>query len=138
MNLKRLTDGLPMPSRATENSAGYDLCSAIDTQIPPSHRAVIPTGFAWEFWPSHCGQIWPRSGIAARCGIDVMAGLIDPDYRGEICVVLINHGTDVFRIKKGDRIAQLVLTPFHATELFEGELTETIRGAGGFGSTGEK
>lgn len=136
MNLKRLTDGLPLPSRATNNAAGYDLCSAIDTQILPGHRVIIPTGFAWGFWPSHCGQIWPRSGIAARCGIDVMAGLIDPDYRGEICVVLVNHGNDVFMIKKGDRIAQLVLCPFHATELFEGDLTDTDRGAGGFGSTG--
>jgi len=137
MNLKRLTNDIPLPSRATDGSAGYDLCSAVDTQILPGHRVTIPTGFAWGFSHEVCGQIWPRSGIAARCGIDVLAGLIDPDYRGEIGVVLINHGNDVFRVKKGDRIAQMVLVPWHRLALQEGELEETERGDGGFGSTGQ-
>lgn len=136
MHLKRLTTDLPLPSRATDGSAGYDLCSAVDAQLFPGSRLAIPTGFAWGFHSSICGQIWPRSGIAARCGIDVLAGLIDPDYRGEISVVLINHGTDVFRIKKGDRIAQMVLVSFYALGLSEGEIPETERGTGGFGSTG--
>ena len=137
MHIKRLTPDLPLPSRATDGSAGYDLCSAVDVQLFPCSRLAIPTGFAWGFHSSICGQIWPRSGIAARCGIDVLAGLIDPDYRGEISVVLINHGTDVFSIKKGDRIAQMVLVPFYAFGLsLVDDLVETDRGADGFGSTG--
>lgn len=138
MNLKRTSDhGLPIPSRATDGSAGYDLCSADDLMIYPGEHCVIPTGFAWGFKPGICGQIWPRSGMAAGYGIDVLAGLIDPDYRGQIGVVLINHGTDVFKVKKGDRIAQMVLVPFYAFGLSEGELAETERGDGGFGSTGQ-
>lgn len=137
MHLKRLTPDLPLPSRATDGSAGYDLCSSFDATLFPGSRLAIPTGFAWGFHSSICGQIWPRSGIADRCGIDVLAGLIDPDYRGEVSVVLINHGTDVFSIKKGDRIAQMVLVPWHRYDLDEGEIPETERGTGGFGSTGQ-
>lgn len=136
MHLKRLTPDLPLPSRATDGSSGYDLCSSVDVQLFPGSRQAIPTGFAWGFHSSICGQIWPRSGIAASRGIDVLAGLIDPDYRGEISVVLINHGTDRFHIKKGDRIAQMVLVPWHRYDLEEGEIPETERGTGGFGSTG--
>ena len=138
MNLKRLANWpMVLPSRGTEQAAGYDLSSAIVTIIYPGQRQVIPTGFAWQFPAGLCGQIWPRSGLAARQGIDVLAGMIDPDYRGEIGVVLINHGDDVFHIKKGDRIAQMVLVPFYAFGLsLVDDLVETDRGADGFGSTG--
>ena len=137
MNLKRIgIHPLVMPTRATEGSAGYDLSSAIDCDIYPGQRMVVQTGFAWQFPVGLCGQIWPRSGLAAKHGIDVLAGLIDSDYRGEISVVLINHGQDAFHIKRGDRIAQMVLVPFYALGLSEGEIPETQRGDGGFGSTG--
>ncbi len=138
MKLKRIGDHeLVMPTRGTEQAAGYDLSSAIDVNVFPGERQVIPTGLAWQFPSGYCGQIWPRSGLAVRQGIDVLAGLIDNDYRGEVGVVLINHGNDVFRVKKGDRIAQMVLV---APGIFTPELSEVLdeteRGAGGYGSTG--
>lgn len=139
MKLKRIGNHpLVMPTRATEGSAGYDLSSAIDCDIYPGQRMVVKTGFAWQFPSGYSGQIWPRSGLAAKHGIDVLAGLIDNDYRGEVGVVLINHGDRVFHVSIGDRIAQMVLIAPGAfvAELVE-VLDETQRGDGGFGSTGK-
>ena len=138
MKLKRIGDHtIVMPTRATDGSAGYDLSSAIDCDIYPGQRLVVKTGFAWQFPVGLCGQIWPRSGLAAKHGIDVLAGLIDNDYRGEVGVVLINHGERAFHISAGDRIAQMVLI---APGSFVPELSLTLddpgRGDGGYGSTG--
>lgn len=139
MKLKRIgSHPLVMPTRATEGSAGYDLSSAIDCDIYPGQRMVVKTGFAWQFPGGYSGQIWPRSGLSVKHGIDVLAGLIDNDYRGEVGVVLINHGDRVFHISIGDRIAQMVLI---APGAFVSELVEVLegteRGTGGFGSTGK-
>ena len=128
---------LPLPKQATGTSAGYDLRSTHSQVIFHGQREIVGTGFKWEI-PNGCaGFIWPRSGMAVRNGIMVMAGLIDSDYRGEIIVCLHNSiGTD-FVIEKGDRIAQLVISPVMHSEIFEDYVEETVRGSGGFGSTGK-
>jgi dUTP pyrophosphatase len=139
MKLKRIGEHpLVMPTRATDGSAGYDLSSAIDCEISPGNRMVIPTGFAWQIPECYAGQIWPRSGLAVKHGIDVLAGLIDNDYRGEVGVVLVNHGLEVFVIKQGDRVAQMVLVgPGGFVPCLAVTLDETERGNGGYGSTGK-
>jgi dUTP pyrophosphatase len=97
--------------------------------VPTDIRVAIPAG--------HVGLVWPRSGLAMRHGIDTMAGVIDSDYRGEVCVVLVNHGRDPVRIERGDRIAQILVQRVERAEFLQAEaLTETARGEGGFGSTG--
>ena len=137
MQIKRLIDRLPAPQRETEGSAGYDLRSAIGAiTILPGDRRVVETGFAWEIPVGMVGMIRPRSGLAVRKGLHVMAGVIDSDCRDEVKVLLVNLGDNAIEIITGDRIAQMVVTPFHGTELIEvDELDDTDRG-GGFGSTG--
>ena len=103
----------------------------------PGERAIIETGFAWHIWPGYVGMIRPRSGLAAKHGIDVLAGVIDSDYRGEVRAMLINHGAATVAIKAGDRIAQMVIQEYARMVPVEvDELTGTERGSGGFGSTG--
>jgi dUTP pyrophosphatase len=130
---------LPLPAYATEGAAGLDLRAAEEHRLDPGERRLVGTGFAVALPPMREGQIRPRSGLAARHGLTVLnaPGTIDPDYRGEIKVLLVNLGADAIEIAVGDRIAQLVVAPFervHPTETTE--LPETERGAGGFGSTG--
>lgn len=129
------------PQKMTEHSAGWDLSA--DLQEPeilePGDRAAIPTGIAVEIPPCWEGQIRPRSGLALHSGLGILnsPGTIDADYRGEIKVILINHGTEDFEIRRGDRIGQLVFAPvFHAVFAEVEALDETARGTGGFGSTG--
>jgi dUTP pyrophosphatase len=105
--------------------------------LPSGGRAAVATGLIVEIPPGHVGLVWPRSGLAVRHGIDTLAGVIDSDYRGEVRVVLVNHGPEAFQVQPGDRVAQLLLqrverATFHRAEA----LQETARGAGGFGSTG--
>ncbi len=142
MKIRRLTidKNLSAPVRETEFSAGYDLRSASieDVSIFPGGRAVINTGFAWEIPHGCVGMVCPRSGLAVRDGIDIMAGVIDSDYRGEVGVVLINHSNHIFHVNYGDRIAQMVVLG-HAMEVLEevSELSTTERGSSGYGSTGK-
>lgn len=138
MKIKRLIDNLPAPSRETEGSAGYDLRAAVGTYcLMPGERGLVETGFAWEIPEGMVGMIRPRSGLAVREGLHVMAGVIDSDYRGEVKVLLVNLGDKPIEIKTGDRIAQMVVCPFHGSELIVvDDLDDSNRGEGGFGSTG--
>lgn len=137
MKIKKLRDNAIAPARATAGAAGFDLYSAEAAVLRPGERAVIPTGYAIAL-PAGCvGLVWPRSGLAVRGGLDVLAGVIDADYRGEVAVVLINHGAETVALAPGDRIAQLLIQPVLAPDLEEeDDLGVTHRGAGGFGSTG--
>ena len=136
----RLAEGARPPSRAHVDDAGYDLHSAEAVTIGPGERASVGTGVAVAIPAGHAGLVVPRSGLAARHGIGVVnaPGLIDSGYRGELAVLLLNTDRRArFEFAAGDRIAQLVVVPVAAPELEELEaLDETLRGAGGFGSTG--
>ncbi|HHC08005.1 MAG TPA: dUTP diphosphatase [Actinobacteria bacterium] len=137
--LKRLDTSLPAPRPAHEDDAGLDLYAAEDANLEPGERAVVPTGIAVAIPPGHAGWVTPRSGLAAERGVTVLnaPGLIDPGYRGEVKVILVNLGTETVRIRRGDRIAQLVVTPVAAVEwVHVADLDDSDRGAGGFGSTG--
>ena len=131
---------LPLPSRQTTGSAGFDLASAErDFILGPGERRLVSTGLAIEIPPGLEGQVRPRSGLALRHGITMpnAPGTIDSDYRGEVRVILQNSGTQPVTIARGDRIAQLVFARYEAPELLDvTELEASARGAGGFGSTG--
>ena len=106
--------------------------------LQPGQRAAIETGLCFAIPEGYCGQIWPRSGLAVKNGVDTLAGMIDCDYRGEVKVALINHGQDAFTIERGMRIAQFLIAPYARVESVEvAVLPDTARGAGGFGSTGK-
>ena len=128
------------PERAHEDDAGFDLRAAEPARLEPSERASVGTGVAIELPQGHAGLVLPRSGLAARHGIALVnaPGLIDPGYRGEVRVLLLNTDRDEpFEVEAGDRIAQLLMVRFEAPSLEEAsELADTARGAGGFGSTG--
>jgi dUTP pyrophosphatase len=134
-------EGLPIPRYHSEYAAGADLCAAVREQLTllPGARALVPTGFSVALPAGYEAQVRPRSGLAIRSGVTCLnaPGTIDADYRGEVAVVLANFGTEPFVIHRGDRIAQMVVAPVaHASfELVE-ELPPTVRGDGGFGSTG--
>ena len=140
--LKLLDEGIPLPRYRHEGDAGFDLASRIDFCIEPGERAIVPTGVALQIPRGYAGLVLPRSGLAARHGVALVnsPGLIDSGYRGEIAVVLINTDKrNRFEIKRGDRIAQLVIQKVEEAVIREAaELDETPRGAGGFGSTGTK
>lgn len=141
VRIKRLPhgEGLALPSYATAGAAGMDVLSAEDLALPPGGRHAVATGFALAIPDGYEVQVRPRSGLALKHGISLpnTPGTIDADYRGELKVILINLGTEPFAIRRGDRIAQLVLAPVTLASWDEvGELDETQRGAGGFGSTG--
>lgn len=130
-----------MPCYMSEQASGFDLeaCLTQDVQLAPGERALIPTGLRLAIPRGFEGQVRPRSGLAARYGITVLnaPGTIDSDYRGEICVILINLGSELYTISHGDRVAQLVIAPTTRAELVEVESLDTTgRGEGGFGSTG--
>jgi dUTP pyrophosphatase len=135
----RLTNTAQLPKRATDGAAGFDLHFDGDSCVlREGEHAIFKTGIASQLSPGLAGVIKPRSGWAAKFGIDVLGGVIDEDYTGEIQVILINHGRRPLHINHGDRIAQLVVTSYvyHAQEA--DELSETARGSCGFGSTGVK
>ena len=139
--VKRLPhgEGLDLPAYATDGAAGMDVVSAEDVTIAPGARHAVATGLAMAIPPGFEIQVRPRSGLALKHGITVpnTPGTIDSDYRGELKVILINHGAEPFAILRGDRVAQLVLAPVtRASWLAVEELDETLRGEGGFGSTG--
>ena len=139
--IKRLPhgEGLALPAYATAGAAGMDVLSAEDVTLAPGARHAVATGLALAIPPGFEIQVRPRSGLALKHGVSVpnTPGTIDSDYRGELKVILINHGAEAFAIARGDRVAQLVLAPVVRAAWHEvGELDETDRGAGGFGSTG--
>ncbi len=141
VEVKRLPhgEGLPLPAYATSGAAGMDIVSAEDVIIAPGARHAVATGLSVAIPQGFEIQVRPRSGLALKHGITVpnTPGTIDSDYRGELKVIMINHGTDDFVIARGDRIAQLVLAPVTQGAWVEvDELDATDRGAGGFGSTG--
>jgi len=134
---------LPLPSYQSALAAGLDLLAAVATDAPvaiaPGGRAMIPTGIAIALPPGNEGQIRPRSGLAIHHGVTVLnaPGTVDADYRGELQVILVNHGAELIVIKRGMRIAQLVIAPIQHVRLVESTgLDSTERNAGGFGSTG--
>lgn len=140
-----LRAGAQPPRRMTEGAAGLDLFALLPSDEPltlqPGERRLVPTGVAIALPPAYEAQVRPRSGLALKYGVTVLnsPGTIDADYRGELGVVLINHGQEPFAIKTGERIAQLVVQAVPAVELIEsvgGPLEATARGAGGYGSTG--
>ncbi|MET0179813.1 MAG: dUTP diphosphatase [Novosphingobium sp.] len=141
VRVKRLPHfaGLTLPEYATDGAAGMDVLAAEDVTLAPGERHAVATGLAVAVPPGYEMQVRPRSGLALRHGISVpnAPGTIDADYRGELRVILINHGTALFEVRRGDRIAQLVLGPvLRASWLKVDELDPTARGEGGFGSTG--
>ena len=143
VEIKRLPDAadLPLPAYQTAHAAGMDLCAAVkaDVILTPGAKAIIPTGFSIALPPGYEAQVRPRSGLAAKNGVTVLnsPGTIDADYRGEVGVILINHGREPFTITRGARIAQMVVAPVSMVTWRETDtLSDTDRGAGGFGSTG--
>jgi dUTP pyrophosphatase len=141
--LKRLPHGgdLALPHFATHGAAGLDLIAAVNEEIEllPGQRAAIPCGIAIELPHGYEAQVRPRSGLALNQGVTVLnaPGTIDSDYRGEIKAILINHGAEPFLIKRGTKIAQMVIARHEQAEIVESEtLSDSARGAGGFGSTG--
>lgn len=145
VRIKRLRNNSanPLPGYMTTHSAGMDLYVDLseDVTLVPGERTLVPTGIAIELQDGYEAQIRPRSGLAIRHGITLVnsPGTIDPDYRGEIGVIVINHGSEPFVLKRGERIAQMVFSRFVRAELREvAELGETARGEGGFGHTGSR
>ena len=139
LRVKRHKPEATLPQRATDGSAGYDLCSAIDCSIEAGGRLAIPTEISIAVPSGHYGRVAPRSGLAMKKGINVGAGVIDADYRGKVGVCLFNHSNDTFAVKTGDRIAQLILERISTPPVAEVDALETTeRGTGGFGSTGVK
>lgn len=142
---KRLSNGagLPLPAYQTQGSAGMDLCAAVevDCEIASGARRLVPCGFSVAIPEGYEGQVRSRSGLALKYGVAVLnsPGTIDSDYRGEIGIVLVNHGERPFLVSRGMRIAQLVISQVEKAEWAEvAELPETARGEGGYGHTGEK
>ena len=141
VQIHRLRDDAIVPQYMTDHAAGLDLCAAFDEPVtlPPGKRLLIPTGLAMAIPVGYEGQVRPRSGLALNKGVTLVnsPGTIDADYRGEIGVIMINHGDSPFVIGHGDRIAQLLISPVtHATLQVVDKLDETLRGEGGFGHTG--
>lgn len=128
-----------LPYKKHEDDAGYDLHAylAKPLVIPPSERALISTGLRLALPRGHYGRVAPRSGLAVKKGIDVGAGVVDENYRGKLQVLLFNHGSEPFEVKNGDRIAQLIVTPYCSPQIkFVTDLSTTNRGRNGFGSSG--
>lgn len=141
--IKKLNEKAVVPSYGSEFAAGADLYACTDggVEIKPHTTVVIPTGIAMELPLGYAGLIYARSGLATKKGLAPAnkVGVVDCDYRGEVKVALHNHSNDIQTVAAGERIAQMVITPYLAAEfILKDELSETVRGAGGFGSTGSK
>jgi dUTP pyrophosphatase len=143
VKVKKLHPKAIVPVYMTEHAAGMDLCTVIDSPVTlaPGERILLPTGLAMEIPPGFEGQVRPRSGLALKKGIALVnsPGTIDADYRGEIGIIIINHGVEPVEFLPGDRIAQLIIAPVTQANLVEvDELTDSTRSSGGFGHTGIK
>ena len=141
VKVKKLHPQAVVPAYMTEQAAGMDLCTVADAPVvvAPGERTLLPTGLAMEIPPGFEGQVRPRSGLALKKGIALVnaPGTIDADYRGEIGIIIINHGHEPVEFMPGDRVAQLIIAPVTRAALVEVEdLAETTRNAGGFGHTG--
>ena len=141
VSIRRLpgAEDLPLPAYQTEHAAGLDLAAAEEALLPPGGRAGVGTGLTIAVPEGYEAQVRPRSGLALKHGVTLLntPGTIDADYRGEIRVILVNHGSEPFAVRRGDRIAQLVVAPVTRVRWVEVEaLPESARGEGGFGSTG--
>ena len=138
--LKRLDTGVPVPAYAHDGDAGLDLCSTEDLTLAPGRRALIPTGVALAIPEGYAGFVLPRSGLALRSGLSLVnsPGLIDSHYRGEVKVIAVNLDSDTpIVIQRGDKVAQLVIQRVERASIKEvTDLAQTVRGEGGFGSTG--
>jgi len=138
LHFKRLHDDARLPTRGSAGAAGLDLYAVERIVLEPGGRAAVRTGLAVAIPRGFYGRVAPRSGLAVRHGIDVLAGVIDSDYRGEILCALVNHGDAPFEIEPGARIAQFIIEAIATPEpAWADDLEETQRGAGGFGSTGD-
>ena len=137
IRIKRIHPNATLPLPGSDHAVGADLCAAEGFTLRPGERRAVPTGLAVEIPAGWYGRVAPRSGLAARHGIDTLAGVVDPDYRGELKVLLINLGQDAVHFDAGERIAQLIIErAAHCRYAWADELSETDRGEGGFGSTG--
>ncbi|HZI61739.1 MAG TPA: dUTP diphosphatase [Pyrinomonadaceae bacterium] len=137
LRFKQLDSRAVLPRRGSALAAGLDICSIEDVELQPKQRATVRTGLAVAIPPGFYGRVAPRSGLAAKNGLDVLAGVIDSDYRGEICCVLYNTGDESITLPAGGKICQLVVEQIITPEAaWVNDLDETARGAGGFGSTG--
>jgi dUTP pyrophosphatase len=133
------SEGLALPAYQSALAAGADVCAAAALTLRPGERALVPTGFCYELLAGFEMQIRPRSGLALKHGVTVLntPGTLDADYRGELKVLLVNHGREPFEIKRGERLAQIVIAPVSRARFTEStQLGESARGEGGFGSTG--
>ncbi len=137
MNIKKLSDKAIIPTKAHDTDAGYDLYTTETYALAPGERKVFKTDISLAIPPTFYGRIAPRSGLAVKKGIDVLAGVVDSGYRNEICVVLINHGKETVTIQHGDKIAQIIFENY-SNHIFEivNDLDVTERNTNGFGSTG--
>ncbi len=143
VQIKKLRDGAVTPLYGSPYSAGADLYACLDAPVTlmPGETVMIPTGLAFALPEGYAGLVYARSGLASKKGLAPAnkVGVIDSDYRGEVIVALLNHGPDAQTVSPGERIAQLVVTPILTCQFVEADtLTDTDRGAGGFGSTGSK
>ncbi|KAK7372261.1 hypothetical protein VNO80_05636 [Phaseolus coccineus] len=137
LRVKKLSDKAVLPSRASPLSAGYDLSSAVETKVPARGKALVATDISIAIPEGTYARVAPRSGLAWKHSIDVGAGVIDADYRGPVGVILFNHSDVDFEVKVGDRVAQLIIEKIVTPSVTEvDDLDETLRGEGGFGSTG--
>jgi len=136
IKIKKLNPDAILPTYAHPGDAGLDLCSLEECTLQPNERKALHTGIAIELEPGYVSLVKDRSGLAVKHGMHTLAGVIDAGYRGEYKIVLINHGRQAYTIKKGDKIAQLLIMPVAQAEVKEvPELSDSSRGTGGFGST---
>ncbi|HEU4509610.1 MAG TPA: dUTP diphosphatase [Pyrinomonadaceae bacterium] len=136
LRFKKLDERAVLPKRGSVLAAGLDVCSIEDVELGPKQRTMVKTGLAVAIPPGFYGRIAPRSGLASKHGLDVLAGVIDSDYRGEICVLLYNTGDAPVTLAAGSKICQLILEQIITPDAaWATDLDETARGAGGFGST---
>ena len=137
LRFKQLDPRAVLPTRGSVLAAGLDVCSIEDLEIGPKQRAMARTGLAVAIPPGFYGRIAPRSGLAAKKGLDVLSGVIDADYRGEILFFLYNTGDEIIYLPAGTKICQMIIEQIITPDVtWATELDETVRGAGGFGSTG--
>ena len=137
LRVKRLNDNAVLPVRASPGAAGYDISCSIDFILNTQSHNLVPTGLAFKLPPGVYGRIAPRSGLTVKHGIHIGAGVIDPDYTGEVKVAMFNLGIESVHFRKGDRIAQLILERCEVPPVIETDIIlDTARGSGGFGSTG--
>ena len=136
LRFKQLDPRAVLPRRGSVLAAGLDICSIEDVELAPKQRATVRTGLAVAIPPGFYGRVAPRSGLAAKNGLDVLAGVIDSDYRGEVCCLLYNTGDEVISLPAGSKICQLIVEQIVTPDAtWVTDLDQTARGAGGFGST---